>query len=131
MMIFRTAADCGAGRLDAGAAVSATLSTLPSIATLDPNAASVGGPAFSLTVNGAGYVDGSVVLWNNVALATTFVSSQALNADVPAALIATPGPVDVRVANPAPAGRSFFPSVFLIGSRLFLPTLQRAPQDLP
>lgn len=123
--------DCGAGRLDAGAAVSATLSTLPSIATLDPNAASVGGPAFTLTVNGAGYVDGSVVLWNNVALATTFVSSQALNADVPAALIATPGPVDVRVANPAPAGRSFFPSVFLIGSRLFLPTLQRAPQDLP
>lgn len=123
--------DCGAGRLDIGAAVSATLSTLPAISALTPNTVAAEGPAFTLTVSGTGYVDGSVVLWNNVALATTFVSSQALNADVPAALIATPGPVDVRVANPAPAGRSFFPSVFLIGSRLFLPTLQRAPQDLP
>ncbi len=123
--------DCGAGRLDVGAAISATLSTLPSISTLTPNAASTGGPAFTLVVSGAGYVDGSVVLWNNVPLATTFVSSQALNADVPAALIATSGPVDVRVASPSPVGRSFFPSVFLIGSRLFLPTLQRAPQDLP
>jgi hypothetical protein len=45
---------------------------------LVPDATAPGGPAFTLTVNGAGFVAGSVVNWNGSPRATTFVSSTKL-----------------------------------------------------
>src|SRR5437773_5073634 len=42
---------------------------------LIPDAVAPGGAAFTLTVNGTGFVSGSVVNWNGSARTTTFVNS--------------------------------------------------------
>jgi hypothetical protein len=80
---------------------------------LVPASAAPGGPTFSLTVNGTGFVSGSVVDWNGTALDTTFVSDSRLAATVPASNIAVPTTAAITVANPSPGGGSsnlvFFP----------------------
>ncbi len=52
---------------------------------LVPTSVPPGGPSFTLTVNGAGFVSGSVVRWNGGALTPQFVSGTRLTATVPAA----------------------------------------------
>ncbi len=72
----------------------------PEIISLDPVTATRGGTAFTLTVDGAGFVSGATVRWNGAALPTTFVSSTRLTAQVAAGQLVGPGKVDVTVANP-------------------------------
>jgi len=71
---------------------------------LVPDAAAPGGPEFTLTVNGTGFMSGAVVDWNGSPLATQFVSRSRLTATVPAADIAIAGTASVTVVNPAPGG---------------------------
>jgi hypothetical protein len=73
---------------------------------LVPDAAAPGGPPFTLTVNGAGFVSGSVVQWNGRALPTQFISGPQLRATVPSEDIATASTASVTVVNPGPGGRS-------------------------
>jgi hypothetical protein len=65
-----------------------------------PATVPTGSPAFTLQVNGSGFVTSSVVYWNKSQLTTTFVSSQQLQAAVPATLAATGGHNTIMVANP-------------------------------
>ncbi|MBZ5564256.1 MAG: FG-GAP-like repeat-containing protein [Acidobacteriia bacterium] len=67
---------------------------------LVPTAAAPGGQEFVLTLNGAGFVSGSVVQWNGSALPTQFITSSQLTATVPAADIAAAGTASVAVVNP-------------------------------
>ena len=77
----------------------------PSISSISPLTAVVGGPPFTLTVNGSGFVPTSIVRWNGSDLASpTFVSSGQLTVTVPAGDIASVGTASVTVFNPAPAG---------------------------
>jgi FG-GAP-like repeat/Abnormal spindle-like microcephaly-assoc'd, ASPM-SPD-2-Hydin len=71
---------------------------------LVPTATAPGGPSFTLTVNGTGFVSGAVVNWNSTHLATTFISSSRLAATVPAENIATAQTASITVTNPAPGG---------------------------
>jgi hypothetical protein len=71
---------------------------------LVPSAIAPGGPSFTLTVNGTGFVSGSTVNWNGTALATTFVSSSQLTAKVPVANIATASTAWITVSSPTPGG---------------------------
>jgi hypothetical protein len=71
---------------------------------LIPDAIAPGGPGFTLTVNGTGFVTGSVVNWNGSARATTFVSTSQLTATIPASDIASAGTASVSVVNPSPGG---------------------------
>jgi len=71
---------------------------------LVPDATAPGGPQFTLTVNGTGFVSNSVVNWNGTALATQFVSQGQLTATVPAANIAKATTGWVTVVNPPPGG---------------------------
>ncbi|MFZ1930423.1 MAG: hypothetical protein WAU50_14895, partial [Candidatus Sulfotelmatobacter sp.] len=73
---------------------------------LVPDATAPGGPAFTLTVNGAGFVPASVVNWNASPRATTFVSSSQLTAKILASDIATASTAAVTVVNPNPGGIS-------------------------
>ncbi|MCI1189391.1 IPT/TIG domain-containing protein [Hymenobacter sp. DH14] len=73
----------------------------PTITSLSPATAVAGGAAFTLTVNGTGFLSGSVVSFNGTALTTTFVSATQLTAAVPASAIATAGTYNVTVANPS------------------------------
>ena len=77
---------------------------LPSITSLNPNGVTAGGAAFTLTVNGSGFINGSTVQWNGSARTTTFVSSTQLTAAIPAADIANVGTTNVTVTTPAPGG---------------------------
>ncbi len=69
-----------------------------------PVSAAPGGAGFTLTINGAGFVSGSVVNWSGVPLPTTFVSSARLTATVAASNVATPMTAAVTVVNPTPGG---------------------------
>jgi hypothetical protein len=76
----------------------------PSISTFSPTYADAGGAAFTLTVNGAGFVSGSTVYWGTFALATTYVSATQLTASVPATDIAASGTTSITVQSPTPGG---------------------------
>lgn len=76
----------------------------PTIAGLNPNAATAGSGALTLTVTGSNFVNGSTVRWNGADRATTFVSSTQLTAQIPATDLATAGTATVTVVNPAPGG---------------------------
>ena len=71
---------------------------------LIPDATAPGGPTFTLTVNGTGFVTGSLVYWNGTALGTTFVNSSQLTATVPASNIATASTATITVSSPSPGG---------------------------
>src|SRR6266478_1079713 len=71
---------------------------------LVPGVVAPGGLGFTLTVNGAGFVSGSIVKWNGSARMTTFVTPTQLHAAILASDIATARTVLVTVSNPAPGG---------------------------
>jgi hypothetical protein len=77
---------------------------VPVMGSMTPAVANAGGAAFTLTVNGAGFVANSTIQWGTIALTTTFVSSSQLTAQVTAADIATAGAYAVTVQTPAPVG---------------------------
>ena len=75
---------------------------VPTITSLSPASATVGGAAFTLTVNGTGFLSGAAVTFNGNSRVTTFVSATQVTAAITAADIATAGTFNVTVTNPAP-----------------------------
>lgn len=74
--------------------------TLPVLTSLAPSSKVAGTGAFTLTVNGANFVNGtSTVRWNGSNRTTTFVSATQLTAAITAADIASSGTANVTVAN--------------------------------
>jgi uncharacterized protein (TIGR03437 family) len=82
------------------------------IGALEPSSATAGGPAFTLTVNGSGFVQGASVLWNGASLPATFVDSTRLRAQVASTLIGAAGEVPITVS--IPSGGSATPVTFRI-----------------
>jgi YVTN family beta-propeller protein len=80
-----------------------------------------GDPAFTLTVNGTGFISGSVVRWNGSDRTTTYVSPTQITASVPAADIASAGTASVTVFNPGPGGGESNAQAFTV-------TLKAAPE---
>jgi len=72
----------------------------PTVGNLSPASATAGGPAFTLTLSGNGFVQGSQVSFNLNNVTTTFVSSTELQAAIPASAIAIAGNPYVIVTNP-------------------------------
>jgi len=80
-------------------------SPVPTLTSMSPSSATAGGPAFTLTVHGTGYVEGvSVVRWNASNRTTTFVSSTQLTAAITASDIASPMTLPVVVFTRTPGG---------------------------
>jgi hypothetical protein len=71
---------------------------------LVPTTVVPGSAAFTLTVNGTGFVSGSVVNWNGSPRVTTFVSSSQLTAAILAADVAVASTGTVTVTSPGPGG---------------------------
>ncbi|HUJ17960.1 MAG TPA: hypothetical protein VL197_08195 [Nitrospirota bacterium] len=86
----------------------------PAITTINPASTTAGGPAFTLTVNGSGFVSSSAVQWNGANRTTTYVTSSQLTAGITAADIATAGTATVTVYTPAPGGGTSNAQVFSI-----------------
>lgn len=73
----------------------------PTLTSISPSSATAGGPAFTLTVDGTGFVSGAAVRWNGAERTTTFVGATRLTAAIPASDIAAAGTAQVSVANPS------------------------------
>ncbi|MEW5868602.1 MAG: hypothetical protein AB1894_04950, partial [Chloroflexota bacterium] len=96
---------------------------VPTLSNLNPSSATAGGAAFTLTVNGANFVNGSVVRWNGSDRTTTYVSATQLTAAITAVDIASTGTVPVIVFNPAPGGGTSNAMNFTIIAQNPVPTL--------
>jgi hypothetical protein len=94
---------------------------------LVPGAAAPGGNAFTLTVNGTGFVSGSTVHWNGSPRTTMFVSRSQLTAAITAADIAVPATASVTVVNLAPGGGRSHPVFFSVTTNT--PSLSLAGTD--
>ena len=70
-----------------------------SVSSLSPVSATAGGPAFTLTVNGSGFLPASAVEWNGSPLPTSYVSATQLSASVGASLIAGAGAASISVGS--------------------------------
>jgi hypothetical protein len=70
---------------------------------LVPDAATPGGAAFTLTVNGTGFVSGATVNWNGSPRTTNLASGSRLTAAITAADIATAKTASISVTNPGAA----------------------------
>jgi hypothetical protein len=103
------------------AVIFTTGSSFPTITGFSPAAARAGGAQFTLTVDGTGFVSGSVVRWNSVDRTTTYVSPTRLTAVIPATDIASAGTQSIVVSNPTPAGALSNTVTFAVNSALGVP----------
>jgi hypothetical protein len=94
---------------------------------LVPAAVAPGHAAFTLTVNGTGFVPHSTIYWNGVKQATQVISSSRLKAEISAEDVAKAGTASVTVLNPHPGGGTsnavFFPIREPASSVAISPTL--------
>jgi hypothetical protein len=105
--------------------ITAPQNPIPGIGSLSPSSASVGGSQFTLTVNGSGFVSGSVVRWNGENRTTTYVSPTQLTATIPAADIASAGTATITVFNPSPGGGTSAAQSFPIVAPTFFDDFSR------
>ena len=74
----------------------------PTLSSISPNTILSSSPGFTMLVTGNGFIANSVVNWNGVPLATTYLSPTQVQAAVPAANLANAGSAMVTVTNPTP-----------------------------
>ena len=84
------------------------------VTSISPASATAGGAAFTLTVNGSGFITTSVVNWNGASRPTTFSSSTTVTAAISAADIATARTINVTVTNPG--GGTSSPKTFTVNN---------------
>lgn len=89
---------------------------LPVLSSISPNTKVAGSAAFTLTVTGTSFINGSTILWNGTLLTTTYVSATQLTASVAATLVASAGNAIVSVSTPTPGGGISGTSTFSITS---------------
>jgi hypothetical protein len=70
------------------------------LTSINPNTVTATAAAFTLNLSGSGFLSGAAVLVGSSSLTPSSLSATAAAAPVPAALIAQPGSLAVRVANP-------------------------------
>jgi outer membrane protein assembly factor BamB len=102
-----------------GVTGSQTFTILPpafGVHSLVPASTYQGAPGFTLTVNGAQFTSGSVVLWNGNPRSTTFVSASQVTAQIPAADLVSTGQPAVTVLNPPAQGGTANALPFTIAS---------------
>jgi outer membrane protein assembly factor BamB len=128
-----TVADLSGG--DAGSAVvQFTISdqTAPTIVSLAPSTLAAGGAAFQMTITGTNFAPTATVLWNGIAIPTTFDSATQLTAQVTAAQIAVVASAAVTVLNDAAAGGSSNVNTFTVTSTLPVASLTSvSPSSIP
>ena len=100
-----------------GTGVTSSHNAVPQVnQPLAPSSVAPGSTDFTLTVNGAGFVNGAWVSWNGAPLATTFVTSRQVTATVPASDVAAAGSAVVAVVNPGAGGGPSNPELFEVTS---------------
>lgn len=88
----------------------------PQISAISQNSATVGSLALTLTITGSGFVQSSVVQWNQSNRATTFASSTQVQVALTAADLAVAGTAQITVTNPGPGGGLSSPVTFTVNN---------------
>src|SRR3569833_449940 len=91
---------------------------VPSVGQISPNTAVAGSTSTVITLTGSDFVANSVVVWNGVALPTTFGSATSLRAVVPSAYLTAAGSAAVTVLNSTPGGGQSATASFVIAPHL-------------
>jgi hypothetical protein len=86
----------------------------PTITALSPALVEAGGPAFTLTVTGTGFLAGSYIRWNGSVRLPTQITATELRVEVPSSDIAVTQAIQVTVHNPAPGGGISSPLTLLV-----------------
>jgi len=90
---------------------------VPTVASITPATIATGTKDTILTINGTGFVQGSVVRWNQSSRPTTFVNSGQLTAALADTDTTTAGSAQVNVINPtASGGSSAITIIILVGA---------------
>jgi hypothetical protein len=103
---------------------------VPAITTLQPSHIVFQSDAFTLVINGIGFVSGSQVAWagdRRTAPKVTYVSPTQLTLAVDAADVVNPGPVEVAVINDIPGGGPSTPVNFQVSRAPATVTLRANP----
>lgn len=87
----------------------------PALTRLQPNTAVAGSGPLVLAVEGLRFDPAASVVFDGTPLSTRFIHATKLSADVPAALLASPGSFPVLVRNPASAGGDSNSRPFTVG----------------
>jgi hypothetical protein len=101
----------GSGSSSGGTDKGGTPKNVPAVNGIAPLSAGAGAPATTITAYGTNFVDGSSIVWNGTALASSCVDKDeravatcatagALTATIPVADLAAPGTATVTVSNP-------------------------------
>lgn len=79
----------------------------PVISGLVPNAATHGGPSFTLEVDGSQFGSSATVSFSGTSMSATWVNSGKLQLMIPASAIMTAGTIQVTVTNPGTPGGTY------------------------
>jgi hypothetical protein len=102
---------------------------VPVLLSVSPNNIVAGSTDFSLTVTGSGFVNGSVVKWNNTALNSSFIDATHLSATVPASAIAVAGTAALTIFSPGPGGGTSNYLTFTISGNAASPVINSILPD--
>ena len=86
----------------------------PEITGTNPQGAQTNSGSTTVTILGNNFTDQSTVLWNNAARATTFLSDQAIEFDIPAGDLANADVATITVSTPGPTGGISNPYPFIV-----------------
>ena len=113
LLCLAPAFGCGGSN---GGGGGSTQNPVPTLSGVTPNAVPAGSAAVTVTASGSGFISTSVIDWNGAALATTYLSSTSLTAQVPASDLGSAGAATVAVKNPAPGGGTSSGMTFTINA---------------
>ena len=106
------------GGTSAGATftIQAPSNPVPTLTSVTPNTAPSGSSATTITATGSNFIASSAILWNGIALVTSYTNATTLTATVPVSDLTTPGIVAVAISNPGPGGGASNSVNFTIGN---------------
>src|SRR5579864_6684884 len=95
---------------------SPALNPAPAVASLSQSSVTASSAGLNLTIAGSGFVEGSIVQWNQTNRVTTFVSSTQLQVALTAADLDVGGTAQIVVVNPGPGGGASTPITFTVNN---------------
>ena len=93
-----------------------TPNPVPTTTSISPNSRAAGSAAFTLTVNGTGFVSNSIVQWNGSDRPTTYISATQVTAAISTSDVSSVGTASVTVFNPPAGGGTSNPQTITIFS---------------
>lgn len=97
---------------------------IPAIASVRLDSSTVAGIAYTLVLEGTGFISNTVIHWNGIAQATTFVSATQLTGPVTSDKVLNSSGASITVVNPPPGGGTSN-TVFVAFYKLYLPLIIR------